>query len=467
MMRELLKGLVGLIFLVLASPGYGLEISINGQFSDIELDECELSIHVSDTWSAFGYRQETYTLIRSGSSIDSKIETFYGFGSYLVSHTFYAPGAAGTYWVQRSGLGTTTSKRIEVSLAPGLNCEPSFETANWGDRMWFDGRDWKSRPVIGDFDNDGFIDDIVYNGRCGTGTACWRAHIGNGSGFSVQNFGGNMWFAGNAPTNVPVAGDFDNDGYVDDIVYWGKCGSGTDCWRVHMSDGSSFSSVANFGNGMWFQGSTPANAPVVGDFDNDEFVDDIAYWGKCGSGTDCWRVHYSNGSSFLTAGAGADMWFEGSTPVHEPVVGDFDNDGFADDLTYWGKCGSGTDCWRLHRSTGTSFVAQGFGASMWFGGNQSIRSTMAADLDGDGWIDDMVYFGKCGSGHPNWRQHRSTGATFNAACSLGSPNAWFAGIDPIHTPMTGDLDHDGELDDIVYYGKCGSGTDCWRVHLWN
>ncbi|MEO1368437.1 MAG: hypothetical protein AAFX50_14785, partial [Acidobacteriota bacterium] len=29
---------------------------------------------------------------------------------------------------------------------------------------------------------------------------------------SVTSFGANMWFAGSDPTNMPVVGDFDNDG---------------------------------------------------------------------------------------------------------------------------------------------------------------------------------------------------------------------------------------------------------------
>ena len=39
----------------------------------------------------------------------------------------------------------------------------------------------------------------------------------------------------------------------DDIAYYGKCGNGDDCWRVHLNNQNGSFSSANYGDGMWFK----------------------------------------------------------------------------------------------------------------------------------------------------------------------------------------------------------------------
>ncbi|MEM1178505.1 MAG: hypothetical protein AAGM22_09180 [Acidobacteriota bacterium] len=452
---------------LIAAPSYGLSIDINGERQELVLKSCkDLSLTVNDSFVFFGYRQETYTVYRDSSPIDSEIYTYYGFGTAITVHNFALPAVAGLYHVKRSGIGSATSNTVSVTLAPGLECNPPFKVRSFGANMWFEGNDWTHRPVVGDFDNDHRVDDIAYRGKCGTGTECWRVHRSDGTSFATHNYGGSMWFQDNNAINAPVVGDFDNDHFLDDIAYYGKCGTGTECWRVHLSDGSSFT-ANNFGGNMWFAGTTPEHMPVVGDFDNDNFIDDIAYYGKCGSGTDCWRVHLSDGNSFTTTSYGAGMWFGGSDPADMPVVGDFDNDNRFDDIAYAGKCGTGTPCWRTHLSNGSAFSVAGYGAGMWFGDSTAIRAPLTGEMDNDNRHDDIVYFGKCGSGSNNWRQHFSNGIAFTTACTVGSPGVWFEGNSPRNIPVVGDFDNDNERDDLVYYGKCGSGSDCWRAHIWD
>ena len=335
-----------------------------------------------------------------------------------------------------------------------------LEVAGYGASMWFEGSDYTNTPLSGDFNNDG-LDDIAYRGFCGTGTECWRVHLNTGGGsFSSAGFGGVIWFAGDDAIHAPVVGDFDNDNWVDDIAYYGKCGGGSDCWRVHLSNGSSFSTTS-FGASMWFKSSAPSSRPVAGDFDSDGHKDDIAYYGKCGTGTDCWRVHIGNISSFSVTSFGASMWFEGSDDTNTPVAGNFDGDMFADDIAYRGLCGSGTECWRVHRGQGSYFTVAGFGGSMWFEGSDPINAPMAANFDGVG-PDDIGYFGFCGPGMLCWRMHLSNGSSFTATNYGGGQ--WFGGSTSPHAPVAGRFNDTGPKADVGYAGHCGSGTDCWRVH---
>ena len=68
--------------------------------------------------------------------------------------------------------------------------------------------------------------DIVYYGKCGEGDECWRTHLNDTNGkFTTTSYGSNMWFEGDKPIHTPLAGDFNKDGYTD-IAYYGRCDDG-------------------------------------------------------------------------------------------------------------------------------------------------------------------------------------------------------------------------------------------------
>jgi len=293
-------------------------------------------------------------------------------------------------------------------------------------------------PLCGDFNNDGYL-DIAYYGKCGNGANdCWRVHINkkDGTFHNAGNWGGDMWFKDSYNESKPVVGDFNKDGYAD-IAYYGKCGSGSDCWRVHINNKiGGFHNAGNWGGDMWFRGIKPVHIPLAGDFNNDGYTD-IAYYGSCGSGKECWRVHINNkNGSFSNAGDwGADMWFKNSEFESTPIVGDFNKDGFSD-IAYYGKCGNGADCWRVHinNKIGGFHNAGNWGADMWFQGSESVNTPMAADFNNDG-FSDIAYYGKCGNGTECWRVHINNKiGGFHNAGNWGA-DMWFEGSQPKNLPM--------------------------------
>jgi hypothetical protein len=165
--------------------------------------------------------------------------------------------------------------------------------------------------------------------------------------------------------------------------------------------------VRDFGGDMWFNGPTAASRPVVGDFDNDHREDDIAYFGLCGTpGRPCLRVHFGNGSTLAATERGGDMWFYTSEPSGSPAVGDLDGDGYRDDIVYYGRCGAGFLCLRAHFSDGTRFNTVQLGWDLWPADDTANSAPMVGDFDNDGKNDDVAYSGRCGNGgQPCWRVH--------------------------------------------------------------
>ena len=165
--------------------------------------------------------------------------------------------------------------------------------------------------------------------------------------------------------------------------------------------------IRDYGGDMWFNGPTSASRPVVGDFDNDHHEDDIAYFGLCSTPAhNCIRVHFGTGSSEPATERGGDMWFFTDGPIGSPAVGDLDGDGYRDDIVYYGRCGVGFACLRAHFSNGTTFNSTQLGWDVWPADETPNSALMVGDFDNDGKNDDVIYSGRCGSGGQRcWRAH--------------------------------------------------------------
>ncbi len=167
------------------------------------------------------------------------------------------------------------------------------------------------RPVAGDWNGDG-IDDI----------GVWRPGTGR---FYLDIDGSRTWTAGvdlitdafGIPTDRPVAGDWNGDG-IDDIGVW-RPGTG----RFYLDiDGSR----------TWTAGvdlitdafGIPTDRPVAGDWNGDGF-DDIGVW-RPGTGR-----FYLDVDGSRTWTAGVDLITDGfGIPTDHPVTGDWNGDGIGD-----------------------------------------------------------------------------------------------------------------------------------------
>lgn len=158
-----------------------------------------------------------------------------------------------------------------------------------GEGAWFSLNSHRHGMAIGDFDGDG-RSDLGYHGRCDRSAPCWRVHSGSGGLVDGANWGSGARFSGE-PTPL-IAGDWNGDGY-DDIVYRGLCGDdGRDCWRSHLSAGSSFEGGAD-----WGPLPPPELAPPIASDLNGDGLDDLLFQAPCEESA-CWYSQTSNGSGF-------------------------------------------------------------------------------------------------------------------------------------------------------------------------
>jgi subtilisin family serine protease len=243
-----------------------------------------------------------------------------------------------------------------VWYTPSLALDPIWLFTEDGQFDWGQFRiDGTYVPIAGDFDGNGYQDIFWYSPGPGTDTM-WYWGI-NGAGeldllsTPVYNVSG---------TYVPVAGDFDRNGY-DDIFWYGPGSAGEALWSFRA------------GNAYTSKPMPPANATgyrlAAGDYNRDGY-DDV-FWHMPGTGGEAlWK---GGATGFTSTPATA---VNGS---YNLLAGDYTGDGF-DDI-YW-YAGSAASIWRGGATTFTSQAAPAVA---------STARPVAGDFTADGYDDLLAY----------------------------------------------------------------------------
>ncbi|MEV6599196.1 VCBS repeat-containing protein [Actinoplanes sp. NPDC051346] len=225
-------------------------------------------------------------------------------------------------------------------------------------------------PLVGDFNGDG-KDDIATFTK-GAAADVYVA-LSNGSSFVGTGVKWHNFFA--VGTETPAVGDFNGDG-KDDIATFTR-GAAADVY-VALSNGSSFIGTGWKWHNFFAVGS---EIPAVGDFNGDG-KDDIATFTR-GAAADVY-VALSNGSSFLGTGWKWHNYFAVGTEL--PSVGDFNNDGRDDIVTF--TRGAAADVY-VATSNGSSFLGTGWKWHNYFAVGAEIPGT--GDFTGDGRVDIATF----------------------------------------------------------------------------
>lgn len=247
------------------------------------------------------------------------------------------------------------------------------------------------RTVAGDFDGDG-LGDVAMLHRTNSTTMRFYVLRGAGDHFVPAQ----IWLVVSGFLNADmvtgrvVAGDFNNDGF-DDIAAFAA--DSETLLYVFLSDGVGAFSYHEWWNDAGSYAAQITGRVVAGDFDGDGWHDDVvALYDETGEpGDDTIRadVFVSDGSAFAYQ---ADWWSRGAfipgNATHRTVAGDWDADG-DDDVAMIYEYASTEMHVNVLESTGSAFVYQ----SKLFvhGGYIATRTTgrvAAGDFDGDG--DDDI-----------------------------------------------------------------------------
>jgi len=295
----------------------------------------------------------------------------------------------------------------------------------WGDEGYL--------PVIGDFDRDGLMDE---RGYFDPDTGIWT--YGPARAGSVIGTSG-PW---GLPGDLPVAGDFDRDGFADDVAVFRPS---TGEWYYDVDHNGSTDET----RGSW---GLPGDLPIAGDFDQDGYMDDV---GVFRNSEHKWYFDYNhNGDTDATA-----PWMLTSdydVLTGRPFVGDFDGDGFNDDVGLMIRM-AGVIVWFFDYDHDGNLGGDEYHPGWGWSGHDPVRP-IALDVDRDGAIDDIGY-------HQGflWRFNVDHNPPTTPSTTVGPSGE----VDDL--PFAGDFDRDGFADDVGIYQP---STRKWRFDfdhnaVWN
>ena len=245
-----------------------------------------------------------------------------------------------------------------------------------------------TRPVWGDFNNDGFLDLFVsnYGGRTNV------FYLNNGNGTFTKITQGDPVQDADYHTGC-AAGDYDNDGNLDLLVSAGV--QAPTARRNILYHGSGYGTFTRASGGVVTNQLGYFDACAWADYDNDGFLDLII--------TDAGPMDFTGGKALLfhNKGDGTFAKVTSGSLVNDISIGhaalwaDYDNDGFTDLIVInYADKGPNLLYHNNRNGTFTRIITNAIATDYWPGG--SIGGAWG-DYDNDGlpdlFVTDMMAYG--------------------------------------------------------------------------
>ena len=231
-----------------------------------------------------------------------------------------------------------------------------------------------SKLVAGDFDNDGFLDDIAAIYEIGYDKTSITVWINNDGVFTPKRWWYGNDFDANQVDQTIVAGDFDHDGFVDDIAAFYNYDQIKTKVYVWKSNGNEFSWPGTWWTGNDFNSTNIKGSIVVGDFNHDGYRDDIAtlynylddyckifVWSPK-NGKFSWPYTWFSQENFAV-----------SNVKNSVIAGDFNNNGFVDNIAAFQLTENNTSSIIVFERDKHGFA---YPDTWWYGDNEATTTSM-------------------------------------------------------------------------------------------
>ncbi|PEN12266.1 hypothetical protein CRI94_14610 [Longibacter salinarum] len=317
--------------------------------------------------------------------------------------------------------------------------------------------------VAGDFDSDGDIDLLAYDGSSerfyqNDGTATFTEQTGAQNPFD----GVALVFGTRGRTFV---GDVDGDTDTDIVDF--RPATGTFAF-IENTDGSTYTDQTGTNNpfdGIQVSGNQTSVDAVFGDFDTDDDIDLLVFDGSTE------RYYENDGSGTFTEQTGASNPFDGIAQAFwtntTTLVRDFDGDGDVDLASRDGSA-SGTAAWIYMENTDGSTYADRSGAAfpldnVAVDATQNSVAITTGDFNLDGSLDLLAYEGTsqtfyAGDGAGTYTAQTGTSNPFDGVTPALQV---FATTLPVNVNPVVDDDIDitfGENDALRFIERTGQGV---------